>query len=116
MTRHFVAISTDSGIELHPMKEWLRRNPAALPPHLDPTAHTTQQLRAGLRKLGWRIEKGENAIRLIPPGGPADATARQGSRTVAPEREPPRGEREWVSELVQPLQAALLRTDPTLEV
>ena len=58
----------DGGIELYPMKEWLRQNPDHIPPSLDATASTSHQLRDGLKKMGWSVETLTNEVRLIMPG------------------------------------------------
>ena len=58
----------DGGIELHPMKEWLRQHPDRVPPGLDATASTSHHLRAGLRKLGWTVQELESEVRLLEPG------------------------------------------------
>jgi hypothetical protein len=58
----------DGGIEIYPMKEWLRQNPQHVPPGLDATSSTSHQLRNGLRRLGWSVEETPSDVRLIPPG------------------------------------------------
>jgi endonuclease len=69
--RHVVVIPRDDGgIEIHPMKEWLRQHPDQMPPHLDPdpTASTSHQLRSGLRKMGWTMEETPTEVRVLAPG------------------------------------------------
>ena len=46
MARHLVVTRTASGVERHPLKQWLRLNPDVLPPHIHPDTHTTRQLRS----------------------------------------------------------------------
>jgi endonuclease len=58
----------DGGIELYPMKQWLRQHSQNVPPGLDPTSSTSHQLRNGLRRLGWGVQETSAEVRLIPPG------------------------------------------------
>jgi hypothetical protein len=58
----------DGGVEIHPMKEWLRRHPEHIPPGLDPTSSTSHQLRNGLKKIGWSVQDLTNEVRLLMPG------------------------------------------------
>jgi len=58
----------DGGIEIYPMKEWLRQHPEHNPTGLDPTSSTSHQLRDALRKHRWTIQETENEIRLLMPG------------------------------------------------
>lgn len=73
MKRFNVVVSNDDGgVEMYPMKEWLRRHPQHVPLGFDPTTSTSHQLRDGLtRRLGWTIQETESEIRLIMPGGQA---------------------------------------------
>jgi hypothetical protein len=57
----------DGGVEIHPLKEWLRQHPE-IPTGLDPSASTSHQLRAALRRLGWTMQETPTEIRLIKPG------------------------------------------------
>lgn len=67
--RHSVVIPReDGGVEVFPLKEWLRQHPNELPAGLDPTASTSHQLRAGLCRLGWTMQETPTEIRLIKPG------------------------------------------------
>lgn len=66
--RHSVVISRDDGgVEVYPMKEWLRQNPDRVPAGFDATSSTSHQLRAGLRHLGWTMQETNSAVRMIPP-------------------------------------------------
>jgi hypothetical protein len=68
--RHVVVIPrNDGGIEIHPMKDWLRLHPDQMPPHLDsnPTKSTSWRLRNGLRKMGWTMEETPTEVRLLSP-------------------------------------------------
>jgi endonuclease len=58
----------DGGVEVHPMKQWLRQHPDAVPLGLDPTQSTSHQLRLGLRRAGWSEQVTESDIRFTPPG------------------------------------------------
>ena len=72
---NIVVPKNDGGVELYPMKEWLRQHPQHLPPGLDATASTSHQLRNGLRRLGWSVQETPNEVRLLLPGiNTADTT------------------------------------------
>jgi hypothetical protein len=69
MKRFNIVVSkSDGGVELYPMKEWLRLHLEQVPPGLDPTSSTSHQLRDGLRKKGWSVDETPNEVRLLPPG------------------------------------------------
>jgi len=69
MKRFIVVLPKENGgVEVHPMKEWLRQHPDYVPAGLDATSSTSHQLRNGLRKQGWTVEELETEIRLIVPG------------------------------------------------
>lgn len=69
--RHNVVLPReDGGVEVHPLKEWLRQHPE-IPTGLDPNASTSHQLRAALRRLGWTMQETPTEIRLIKPGSEA---------------------------------------------
>ena len=69
MKRFIVVIPReDGGVEVHPMKEWLRQHPDYIPAGLDPTSATSHQLRNGLRKLGWSVQETATEERLMKPG------------------------------------------------
>jgi endonuclease len=66
--RHNVVIPRDDGgIEVFPLKEWLRQHPDVLP-DLNPTGNTSWRLRSALQRLGWIFEETPNEVRLIQPG------------------------------------------------
>lgn len=52
--KHFNVVipRNDGGVEVHPMKEWLRQHPEHIPPGLSATSSTSHQLRNALTKLG----------------------------------------------------------------
>lgn len=58
----------DGGVELYPMKQWLRQNNSHVPAGLDPTNCTSHQLRNGLKKMGWSIQESDSEVRLLMPG------------------------------------------------
>jgi hypothetical protein len=58
----------DGGVEIHPMKEWLRQHPDYIPAGLDPGSDNSHQLRNGLRKMGWSVQETETEERLMKPG------------------------------------------------
>lgn len=58
MKRFLVATTTESGgVELHPMKEWLRQHPGEIPAGLDATLSTSHQPRNGLKKKAGPTRK-----------------------------------------------------------
>lgn len=59
----------DGGLEVHPMKEWLRQHPEHIPIGLHPTSSTSHQLRDGLHRKGWTVQTTQDEVRLLPPGG-----------------------------------------------
>jgi len=66
--RFLVAIPTqDGGVELHPMKEWLRQHPDSVPNGLDATLSTSHRLQSGLRAAGWTVQTSDTEVRLIRP-------------------------------------------------
>lgn len=69
MKRFVIIIPKEEGsAELHPMKEWLRRNPQYVPQGCDATSSTSHQLRNALRRTGWTVQETPTETRLIPPG------------------------------------------------
>jgi endonuclease len=65
--RHSVVIPReDGGVEVHPLKEWLRQNPGIVP--LDPSSTTSHQLRSALRRIGWTMQETPSEVRLLKPG------------------------------------------------
>jgi endonuclease len=69
MKRFLVVIpKPDGGVEVHAMKQWLRQHPEHVPPGLDATSSTSQQLRGALKRSGWSIDENDSEVRLVPPG------------------------------------------------
>lgn len=65
---NIVVPKEDGGVELYPMKEWLRQHPQLVPSGLDATSSTSHQLRGGLRRMGWSVQETSDEVRLVPPG------------------------------------------------
>ncbi len=63
-----VRLSQDGGVEVYPMKSWLRRHPEYVPEGMDATSSTSRQLLSGLKKTGWKYEETESEVRLFLPG------------------------------------------------
>ena len=59
-----VIAKDDGGVELYPMKEWLRQHPDRVPTGLDATSSTSHELRNGLKKIGWSVQSTDNEVRL----------------------------------------------------
>jgi hypothetical protein len=66
--RHNVVIPReDGGLEVFPLKEWLRQHPEVAT-GLDPNFTSSHQLRNALRRLGWKMDESPTEVRLIKPG------------------------------------------------
>ncbi|CAN5815690.1 hypothetical protein BH11GEM1_BH11GEM1_29570 [soil metagenome] len=65
---NIVVPKEDGGVELYPMKEWLRQHSHLVPAGLDATSSTSHQLRGGLRRMGWSVQETASEVRLLPPG------------------------------------------------
>jgi len=63
-----VKAKSDGGLDVHPMKEWLRQNPGSIPVNMDATSSTSRQLLSGLKRNGWKFEEADSEVRLFPPG------------------------------------------------
>ncbi|MDK4711589.1 endonuclease NucS domain-containing protein [Rhizobium sp. CNPSo 4039] len=67
--RHCVVIpKEDGGLEVYPLKNWLRQNPQYLPADLDATRSTSHQLRSALKQAGWTMQETLDEVRMIFPG------------------------------------------------
>ena len=64
---NIVLLKEDGGVEVHPMKDWLRQHPEHVPSGLDATGSTSHQLRNGLKKHGWQVQELSSETRLIMP-------------------------------------------------
>lgn len=70
--RHIVVLPQDNGsFEVQPLKEYLRQNSDVLP-DFDPSSSTSHQLRAALKRKGWKMQETPSEIRLIKPGEASD--------------------------------------------
>ena len=65
---NIVIAKNDGGVEIYPMKEWLRLHPDRVPAGLDATSSTSHELRNGLKKVGWSVQNTDNEVRLAMPG------------------------------------------------
>lgn len=57
----------DGGLEIYPMKQWLRDNPDYLPEEMDPDENTSHELRRALKNIGWGLKMGDDQVLLIKP-------------------------------------------------
>src|SRR5580693_7798213 len=74
--RHNVVISkSGGGVEVYPMKDWLREHPEENPTGRDPGDLTSHQLRAALQRAGWSIRRTETEVILTKPSSEAEASA-----------------------------------------
>jgi RecB family endonuclease NucS len=64
----------DGGVELYPMKQWLREHPEYLPAGVHPDSNTSHTLRAALKKQGWRLEIRADQVLVIKPNEQGDTT------------------------------------------
>ncbi len=67
-----VKTSSEGGLDIHPMKEWLRLHTDSIPANMDPTLSTSRQLLSGLKRNGWKFEETDSEVRLFPPGEAVD--------------------------------------------
>ena len=62
-------------VELHSMKDWLRKHPEEMPAGFTPLQKTSHQLRNELRRMGWIINESKDEVRLMRPDMAEDANA-----------------------------------------
>ena len=96
MKRFLVAIAkSDGGVELYPMKEWLRQHPENIPSGLDATQSTSHQLRDALKRQGWIEQTSDtevwvsprssgDSIEAVPSLGPAETDETEIDDSSAP--------------------------------
>jgi hypothetical protein len=65
--RHFVVVSLADGVQLHPLKKWLRDNPGCVPSGLHPDSDTSWRLRSALTNVGWKLEMLPDRVLLTQP-------------------------------------------------
>ena len=77
MPRKFLIVTKNSvgTVELHSMKDWLRKHPEEMPQGFTPLHKTSHQLRNELRRMGWIINESEDEVRLMRPDIAEDANA-----------------------------------------
>jgi endonuclease len=63
-----VIAKDDGGVEIYPMKEWLRQHRDRVPVGCDPTSSTSHELRNALKKMGWSVQTTAQEVRLVMPG------------------------------------------------
>ncbi len=72
--KHVVVIPKgDGGVEIYPMKHWLRQHPEHVPAGYDGLRSTSHQLRGLLMQAGWTMQEGPGEVRMIFPGSDAGA-------------------------------------------
>lgn len=87
MKRFLIAMPASGGVELHPMKGWLREHPEMLPPDLEVAGHTSHQLRRQLKRTGWTIKEDDAEVRLFPPSdGQVERSGAENGGHVPPAR------------------------------
>lgn len=57
----------EGGVEVYPMKQWLRQNSEFLPEGLDTYENTSHQIRNTLRRNGWGYQVSGSQVYLIKP-------------------------------------------------
>lgn len=62
------------GVELYPMKQWLRENPHYLPEGTYTPGSTSHKLRSALRKQGWRLDVHPDRVLVIQPDEDGDTS------------------------------------------
>jgi hypothetical protein len=68
MARYTVVIPRqDGGVEVHPLKAWLRQHPEILP-GFDVNSNNTYSARDALLRAGWTKQETPTEVRLIMPG------------------------------------------------
>lgn len=85
--RHKVMLKkSDGGIEIHPLKPWLRNNPGHLPDGITADNTNSHVLRNTLKRAGWRLIESTEQILLVKPDSDGDtnyADDFEGSEDVA---------------------------------
>jgi RecB family endonuclease NucS len=70
---HYVVLKKpDGGVQLQPLKQWLRDNTKYIPPGMHPDNNTSWQLRSALRNQGWKLEINPDQVLLIRPDDKGD--------------------------------------------
>jgi Predicted nuclease of the RecB family len=76
MVKHHSVVleKPDGGVELYPMKQWLRDNPQYLPEGMHPDTDSSHTLRAALRNQGWTLEVRSDQVLVIKPNDKGDTS------------------------------------------
>ncbi len=76
MRKHhdIVVQKPDGGIEVYPMKQWLRDNPEFLPDQMDPDENTSHEMRSALKSMGWGLRIGDDRVLLVKPADNGDTS------------------------------------------
>jgi RecB family endonuclease NucS len=70
---HYVVLKNpDGGVQLQPLKPWLRANPKYIPLGMHPDTHSSWQLRSALRNQGWGLEINPDQVLLVRPDDKGD--------------------------------------------
>ncbi|MFZ6718654.1 endonuclease NucS domain-containing protein [Undibacterium sp. Ji49W] len=75
MKRFNVVISKADGVEMYPMRDWLRKNPEYIPEGYNLEQHNSWQLRGALKRTGWTVQEMEDEVRLIMPNTQNDSSS-----------------------------------------
>ncbi len=66
--------NSEGGVEVYPLKQWLRQNPQHLPQGMNPDTNTSHELRRALQRSGWVLEIRVNEVLLIKPTEDGDVS------------------------------------------
>jgi hypothetical protein len=121
--RHNVVLrKSDGGVEVYPMKQWLREHPDTLP-EMDPDHATSHELRRALVSKGWSMRETADQILLVMPDSNGDVSFVREILTAPPEPRQATDEEEEVEKaqeitfgLERDLQTALRAHIEQLEV
>ncbi len=73
---HVVVITNPDGrTEIYPLKEWLRSHSDHLPSGMSATDNTSHELRAALKRKGWKMEESSSQVRLLMPSNSQSSSA-----------------------------------------
>jgi RecB family endonuclease NucS len=71
--RFIVAIPQDGGVQLYPMKEWLRQNLGHVPEGTDINRDNSQKIARDLVRVGWQRTDSETEARLAMRGAEVES-------------------------------------------
>jgi endonuclease len=77
LPRRFLIVTKapTGAIEVHGMKDWLKKHPEQMPATFTPLHKTSHQLRNELRRMGWIVEETADEVRLMRPDMASDPNA-----------------------------------------